>query len=191
MKTSQSVIALALGFAMVGFGANAQTTQGASRQPTQAAGQDNRDSRLNQEDRSFLENAIQGSYAEVEASQLALDKSESQDVRDFAQAMVKDHGEMIKEATKLANDKGVNPPDGPSAVQTTEITGLRALTGGAFDAMYVNRIGVASHEATVEMFEEAVRQAQDPDIKAMATKTLPKLRHHLDMARTLDAKQEN
>jgi len=97
---------------------------------------------------------------------------------------------MVKEAAKLAQTKGVTPPDGPSVVQTTEITALKALTGGAFDAMYVNRIGVASHEATVEMFEKASNEAQDADVRAMATDTLPKLREHLKMARDLNQKQE-
>ena len=141
-------------------------------------------------DRQFLEDAIQGSYAEIEGSQLALEKSENAEVRKFAEHMIADHSKMAKEGAALATKKGLTPPDGPSAMQTTEITALKALTGGAFDAMYVNRIGVASHEATVEMFEEASQNAQDPEIKAMATKTLPKLREHLEMARTLNEKQE-
>lgn len=146
---------------------------------------------LPQEDQSFLENAIQGSYAEIEGSELALEKSEDAGVRDFAQMMIKDHRKMVDEASKLASDKGMSPPDGPSVMQTTEITALKALTGGAFDAMYVNRIGVAAHESTIEMFEEASGTAQDPDVQAMISKTLPKLREHLEMARTLDQKQEN
>lgn len=208
MYTSRSAIALALGIAMTSLGAHAQTTQDASpavtpgtgpatqagepgmRQPAPAMGTTGEQSQLNHEDRRFLENAVQGSYAEIEGSQLALEKTESQDVRDFAQMMIKDHGEMVKEASKLATDKGLTPPEGPSIMQKTEVTALKALTGGAFDAMYVNRIGVAAHEATVEMFEEASQSAEDPDVKAMATKTLPKLQEHLEMARALNAKQD-
>ena len=141
-------------------------------------------------DRQFLEDAIQGSFAEIEGSQLALEKSENAEVRAFAEHMIEDHGKMAKEGATLATKKGLTPPDGPSAMQVTEITALKALTGGAFDAMYINRIGVASHEATVEMFEEASQNAQDPAIKAMATKTLPKLREHLEMARTINEKQD-
>ena len=208
MKISRSAMVIAMGLAMTGFGAHAQSSQGASpaaapgpgatthaadpgaRRAAPAVGQDQRQSQLNQEDQSFMEDAIQGSYAEIEGSQLALEKTESQDVREFARMMIEDHGKMVKEATQLATDKGLTPPEGPSAMQTTEITGMRALTGGAFDAMYVNRIGVASHEATVKLFEEASQNVQDPDVKAMAEKTLPKLREHLEMARQLDAKQD-
>ncbi|NYT59590.1 DUF4142 domain-containing protein [Alcaligenaceae bacterium] len=56
--------------------------------------------------------------------------------------------------------------------------------------MYVNRIGVASHESTVTLFEKAAQEGQDPDVKAMATKALPKLQKHLKMANSLNEKQD-
>lgn len=147
-------------------------------------------SALTGNDRDFLENAIQGSYAEIEGSRLALEKTEDPKVRDFAQMMIDDHQKMVDEATALARKKGMNPPDGPSVMQTTEVTALKALTGGAFDAMYINRIGVAAHESTVTMFEQAGQDVQDSDVQAMISKTLPKLREHLKMAQTIDAQQD-
>lgn len=146
---------------------------------------------LVQEDEGFLEDAIQGSYAEIEGSQLALEKTENMEVKEFAQHMIDDHTKMVEEASALAKEKGMTPPDGPSVMQTAEITALKPLTGGAFDAMYVNRIGVAAHESTVEMFEEASQNVQDADVQAMISKTLPKLREHLEMARALNEKQDN
>lgn len=210
MKPVHTKFALAFSAVLFGLSAHAQPTQTPAQAPqagstvapaestpprvpstpTDTTRANNSDSMLAEEDETFLENAIQGSYAEIEGSQLALEKTESQDVRQFAERMIKDHGEMVKEAGQLAKGKGMTPPDGPSVMQTTELTALKALPGGAFDAMYVNRIGVASHEATVEMFEKASQEAQDPDVKAMATKTLPKLREHLQMAQTLNEKQD-
>lgn len=156
--------------------------------PTDPRGDDT----MAQEDvHDFLENAIQGSYAEIEGSQLALEKAEDPEVREFAEMMIRDHQQMAQEASDLARQKGMEPPDGPSMMQTTEITALKPLTGGAFEAMYVNRIGVAAHESTIEMFEQAQQDIQDPDVRAMIEKTLPKLREHLQMAQALDQKQEN
>lgn len=209
MKPIRSAITLAAGIALVSLGAHAQTTQGAApattpqsgpaatsaAEPATQTGQPSvRDSvdqsQLNRTDRRFLENAIQGSHAEISGSQLALEKSEDARVREFAEMMIKDHEQMVKDASSLAAKKGVEAPDGPSVMQMTEITALKALSGGAFDAMYVNRIGVAAHESTVEMFEEAGREAEDPDVKAMVEKALPKLREHLEMARALNAEQD-
>lgn len=177
------------GSAAPGTSAPGATSPAASDNQS-AARSGNGESALADEDQDFLENAIQGSHAEIVGSQLALEKTENSDVRAFAQMMIDDHQKMVKEAEALATKKGMEAPTGPSAMQTTEITALKALTGGAFDAMYVNRIGVASHEATVEMFEQATREAQDPEVKAMAEKTLPKLREHLEHARALNEKQE-
>jgi len=202
MKHSTLVFACSL--ALTGLGAHAQSTQqgpaaspsqpapGAAvqSQPGATAAEDRNRSELSDEDQRFLENAIQGSYAEIEGSKLALEKTENQEVKDFAQMMIEDHGKMLEEAKKLAGDKKLTPPTEPSVMQRTEVTGMKALTGGAFDAMYVNRIGVASHEATVEMFEKASREAQDPDVKAMASKTLPKLQEHLKAARALNERQD-
>ena len=204
MKNAYTALALALGFALAALGAHAQTTtvdgqpsqqsqpqQPGAQQAAPAANQAGQPSELSGDDRRFLKNAVQGSFAEIQGSQLALEKTKSQDVKDFAQMMVQDHEKMAKEAAKLASDKGVTPPTGPSAMQVTEITALKALSGGAFDAMYVNRIGVAAHESTVQMFEEASREADDPDVKALATEALPKLREHLKMANALNQKQDS
>lgn len=145
---------------------------------------------LSEQDHDFMKNAIQGSYAEIEASRLALQKDSSPDVRAFADTMIADHGSMAREARTLAQEKGYMPPDGPSIAQKSEATALKALSGGAFDAMYVNRIGVAAHESTIRQFEQANQEVKDPDIKAMIEKMLPRLREHLKMARALDAKQD-
>lgn len=199
MKPAHSALALAAGIAMFALGAHAQTTAPApSTQPPPYTAQEppppklsnDEGSTLAHEDSRFLKNAIQGSHAEILGSQLALDKTKDADVRAFAQKMIDDHGKMVEEAGNLANKKGMTPPTGPSVIQSTEITALKALSGGAFDAMYVNRIGVASHESTVKMFEKAAHDAKDPDVKAMAAKTLPKLREHLEMARALNKKQD-
>lgn len=144
---------------------------------------------LSPQGRVFMTQAIQGSYAEVEASKLALKKAGREDVKDFAQAMIRDHEKMAKEATLLAEKKGYTAPDGPSAQQNAELSKLDGLSGDAFDDMYVRRIGVAAHEEAVRQFEAASKDVQDADIQAMVSKTLPTLRDHLKMARALEAKQ--
>lgn len=162
-----------------------------AQQPATDTDMNTQTSTLTHDEQGFLEDAIQGSYAEIEGSRLALEKTEDPRVRDFAQSMIDDHQKMVDEATALARKKGMTPPDGPSVMQKTEVTALKVLTGGAFDAMYVNRIGVAAHESTVEMFEKASQNVQDSDLQAMITETLPKLREHLKMARTLDEQQDS
>lgn len=148
-------------------------------------------SKLVRADRGFLENAAQGGLAEVEGSKLAEQKASSADVKSFAARMIKDHTMVNEELTKLASSKGYTPPKEPSVVQRTELKALSALDGERFDKMYASRIGVAAHENTVKLFQEAAKNAKDPDIKAFAAKHVPDLEQHLQMARDLNKKVGN
>jgi len=148
-------------------------------------------STLSSADQTFLENAAQGSYAEIRGSELAQDKTRSADVKAFAAAMIRDHTAANQRLAALAARKGYTPPTEPSVMQRAEITTLRALSGNAFDKMYVDRIGVAAHKATIEQFETAAASAQDRDVRAFARKLLPTLRHHLEMAEALNQAQKS
>lgn len=142
-------------------------------------------------DKDFLENAAQGGHAEIEGSKLAQTKSSNADVKQFADQMIQDHTKANQELVALAKQKGYTPPDEPSLMQRTELKALSATSGASFDKMYVSRIGVAAHEDTVKLFEKAAANAKDPDIKAWASKTLPTLKHHLDMANALHQKVDS
>ncbi len=186
-------VAASSAFAQPGPGGQPPTrTQAPGTQAPQPVSREEAERSMRErKDRGFLENAVQRSYAEVEGSKVALEKSESQDVKDFARRMVDDHEKMATEAAAVASAKGATPPDGPSILQKTEITALKALSGGAFDTMYVNRIGIAAHESAIEMFEKAGQETQDPEVKALVDDALPKLREHLEMAQALKQKQDS
>jgi hypothetical protein len=77
-----SALALALAVSLSGIASAQQTT---TIQVAQAAG------KVSAEDQEFLKEAIQGGQAEVAISQLALEKSLNEQVRTFAERMVKDH----------------------------------------------------------------------------------------------------
>lgn len=147
-------------------------------------------STLSSADQTFLENAAQGGHAEVQGSQMAVEKTESPDVKAFAQMMIKDHTAAGEELSALAKKKGYVEPTEPSVLQKTELKALSVLSGGAFDKMYVDRLGIAAHEATISQFEDAAFGAQDNDVRAFAEKTLPTLRKHLEAAQSLNAQQK-
>ncbi|ARP92208.1 DUF305 domain-containing protein [Bordetella genomosp. 9] len=145
-------------------------------------------SALSGDDKDFLENAAQGGLAEVEGSKLAQSKSTNADIKQFAQQMIDDHTKANEELTALAKQKGYDAPTQPSIMQRTELKALSAVSGTTFDKMYASRIGVSAHEDTVKLFQKASTDAKDPDIKAFASKTLPTLQHHLEMAKALQQK---
>jgi len=138
-------------------------------------------------DAAFMKQAAQNGAAEIEASKLAQQKAQRADVKAFAETMVGDHTKVADELKQLAASKKVSLPDGPSMKQKAELKMISAGDDAKFDERYSKSFGVKAHEDTIKLFEDAAAKASDADVKAFAQKTLPGLKHHLEMARTLDA----
>lgn len=159
----------------------AQAGGTAAEPPSRAA------SRLPNADNDFLEQAAQNSHAEIEASRLALTKTTNSEVKAFAQKMIDAHGKTNQELAALAAAKGVEVPAEASLVQKAKLKLLSVTDGNNFDRRYAESIGVEAHEDTIKLFEKAAARAADPEVKALATRTLPELRQHLAMAQALKA----
>ena len=142
-------------------------------------------------DEAFMKDAAQAGAAEIEASRLAQTKSRNPDVKAFADAMIKDHTKVADELKALAASKNVKLPDGPSVKQKAEIKMIDAGDNDKFDTRYAKHFGVDAHKDTIKLFEDAAKDAKDPDVKAWAEKTLPGLRHHLQMAERLSVAPKN
>ena len=170
---SLTLLATATAALAIGLGAQAQT-------PAKLSGQD----------KSFLKDAAEGGNAEVEGSKVAVAQSSSADVKAFAQQMVDDHGKAGAELKGLADQKGVKVSDTPSITKKTEIKLLSERKGSSFDQHYADSIGVKAHQDTIKLFQKEVDKGSDPDVKAWASKTLPALQHHLEMAQSLKAKTD-
>ncbi len=136
----------------------------------------------------FLKNAAEAGNFEVEGSKLAVSKSKSADVQKFAKMMVEDHTKAAAKLKTLASAKGVDVSSEPSLIQQGKLKYLGTKTGKKFDDKYAEGVGVSAHEATIKLFEDAAEDATDADVKKFATDTLPTLKHHLELAKALDAK---
>jgi putative membrane protein len=129
-------------------------------------------------DRGFVMNAAKGGMGEVALGQLAQQKASGDAVKQFASHMVDDHGKANDELKQLADSKGIMLPAAPPADPKAQR--LQTLSGAAFDRAYMTMM-VADHKKTIALFQKGA-QARDADIKAFATKTLPTLKSHLQMA---------
>jgi putative membrane protein len=145
---------------------------------------------VSSKDKKFMTDAAEAGHTEINASKMALEKNRSPAVKDFAETMVGDHTTVADELAKLAAAKNVKLPDGPSVMQKTKIEVLSKLDGATFDKQYASIIGVSAHEDAIKLFQDAAANAQDPDVKQFAAKTLPGLQHHLAMAKRLKTATE-
>ncbi|HEY4443376.1 MAG TPA: DUF4142 domain-containing protein [Steroidobacteraceae bacterium] len=129
-------------------------------------------------DASFYKHAAQGGIAEVEAGNLAQQKSSNQKVKDFGAMMVKDHTAANDKLKALADSKSVSLPSTSSVRQTAAKAKLEVLSGETFDKSYIKG-QVKAHQNTIALFRKEIASGQDPDAKAFAKETLPTVRSHL------------
>lgn len=135
-------------------------------------------------DKMFFTKAAQAGMAEVTMGQLAQSQASSDAVKSFGQQMVTDHGTANDELKQLAAQKGVTLPTKVDAKEQHLIAKLKGKKGAAFDHLYVTDAGDKDHTAAVKLFEHASK-SKDADVKAFADKTLPTIKHHLEMARQI------
>lgn len=137
-------------------------------------------------DARFIKKAAHAGHYEVEGSKMALKKTNNAEVQKFARQMVEDHTKAAEELKALALKKKVEVPTEPNFMQKGSLLLLGTHDGKNFDEEYAEHIGVDAHEATLELFEDAAKSADDADIKQFANKVLPTLKHHFEMAKALD-----
>lgn len=132
---------------------------------------------------TFVKKAALGGMTEVEASKLAVSKSQDPKVRAFAQQMVKDHSAANEELKGLATSKGWSVPTALDAEHKSVLQKLNSKSGAAFDEAYSKQM-MADHEKTVAMFQ-AASKSSDQDLATWVTKTLPTIEQHEHLAAML------
>ncbi|AFQ50642.1 DUF4142 domain-containing protein [Burkholderia cepacia] len=134
-------------------------------------------------DAEFVDKAGIIGKTELQASQLALDRSSNPDVKAFARRMVDDHGRIAGELRRLGAEKGV--PVQARMLVDPAVTVLRTMHGRAFDQGYIALAGPHAQEGAIRLYEAEARTGRDPQLRAFAAGTLTMLRRHLSAAREL------
>jgi putative membrane protein len=139
-------------------------------------------------DALFARAAAAGGLAELATSQLALSRSQDEEVRKFAQQMIADHTQVNAQLAQAVANKGIGLPLTLDVKDQAASSALASLQGAAFDREYVkNQVG--AHIMAVSLFQAEAQFGQDSQIKGLAAAALPKLQHHLQMSRDLMQKQ--
>jgi putative membrane protein len=137
----------------------------------------------------FAKKAGAAGAAEVEMGKLGAQKATNAEVKAFAQKMVTDHTKANKELMAAAKAKGLEVPTEPNMVHKGMKEKFERQGADAdFNHDFMQQM-VRDHEATVELFQTAANDTTlDPELRALAKKTLPTLQQHLEDARTLEGK---
>jgi len=134
---------------------------------------------------SFVKKAAAAGQTEIDLSKLALEKSQDQNVKAFAERMVKDHSAAAEKLQTIARSKGLPLPEGEPRAEKSESQKLEKLSGADFDREY-GKVMRKDHDKAVKLFTAAAgSQKLDPELRQFAEQTLPTLREHQQQAKGL------
>ena len=137
-------------------------------------------------DAPFAVKAAQGNMAEVALGQLAIQKSQNDDVKKFGQRMVDDHQKAQQDLEGIASKNNLTLPKTMNAQQKAEQRRLEKLSGAAFDRAYMQMM-VKDHTKDVAEFEkEANSSTANADLRDYASRTYPTLDDHLTNAKAVN-----
>jgi putative membrane protein len=137
----------------------------------------------------FAKKAGAAGAAEVEMGKLGAQKATNAEVKAFAQKMVADHTKANRELMAAASAKGLEVPTEPNMIHKGMKEKFEHQGADAdFNHDFMQQM-VRDHESAVELFQTATNDTTlDPELRALARKTLPTLQQHLADARTLEGK---
>ena len=100
--------------------------------------------------------------------------------------MIDDHTKALDDIKQLAQTKGVTLPSELDRAHKSLTHKLSSLSGDAFDRTYMAKAGVSDHKKVHGMLNQAQMRAKDPELKALAARTMPVVDQHLNSAQQLN-----
>ncbi len=129
-------------------------------------------------DQAFVRSVLESDATEVQLGQMAQQKSQSDDVKQFGQKMVENRKRLDDQLAPLAKQLEVSQPKGPNKKDKQEISKLESLSGPQFDEEYIKVVAKA-HEKDVKNFKTEAQSAQDPNVQRAAQMDEPVIAQHL------------
>ncbi len=124
----------------------------------------------------FVSTVTSSNEFEVKSSELAKTKSQSADVKAFADQMIADHTKAAADLQKVAGDKAATKTLAPKHAGMLKL--LEGVQGQEFDMLYVD-MQAGAHMEAVALFDTYSKTGDDPALTSFAKQTLPTLEMHL------------
>lgn len=135
----------------------------------------------------FIDDASAQGMADIEASRLAHQKSESKEVKDYTIVVINDRTTANQHLAKIARQLDLPVAPREELVEKAKALMPQVMEGATFDEAYTAS-QVKTTQQAIERLQQEAQTTDVPQIKAFAEETLPKLQNHLQMAKALQAK---
>jgi putative membrane protein len=138
-------------------------------------------------DSYFVTQTSLGTPFQVDAGRVAEAKGTTPDIRAYADLMVSSHITVNNALLAILRKKAPTPP--PTLLQAayaTMVATLQHEKGHRLDADYI-RGQINYQNANAALYKYEIANGSDPDLKAFAQQTLPKIEDHLGRAEKLQS----
>lgn len=138
-------------------------------------------------DQKFLNAAAGAQLVQIRLGQLAQKKGNSADVKKMGKMMEEDHTKALSQLKTLSKSKSVALPTSTPKSSNDDYNALSKKSGKDFDKTY-SKTMVKHHEDAIDLYEKAIEDSNDEEIKAWASKQLTELKAHLTHAKDCQKK---
>ncbi len=159
-------------------GSHQQDTAGMSASSSSSQGK-----KLGWGDKRFITKAADSGMLELQVAQLAAQKAQNPDVKQFAQQLIQDHTKANQKLMTIASAKNVEL-DKDDVTKDRAYRRLNDASSGEFDREFVEFMA-DQHESDVKLFQKASENAKDQEVRQFASSTLPHLQQHLQHVQQL------
>jgi putative membrane protein len=141
-------------------------------------------------EQEFVREALESSAAKLQLGQLAEQKSQSDDIKQFSKQMIRDYGDLSEQVIdRVAKMLDVYDSKSPSKKDKDLAKSLQGLSGQQFDEAYINAMTKA-YRQDLKKFSNEATLAQVPGVKVAAELGASIATQHLKLLEQISVRQE-
>jgi putative membrane protein len=135
--------------------------------------------------RPFVMMAGASDLFEIQSSQLAVQRAQRPEVRQYAQMLVQHHTMTTQQVMAAARAAGMSPPPPMlMPMQREMMERLRAAPASSFDRTYITQ-QIPAHEMALALHGNYARRGDAASLRAVAATAVPVVTQHLAEARRM------
>jgi putative membrane protein len=129
-----------------------------------------------------------GAYS-LALARVGFDKAKEPEVKLFAERLLTDHQRANETLQRLAAAEGAQAAGDLPADRRDAIHRLAQASGNAFDARFLDLLGIRAQRDEIALYESAIGNVKNRNLREFAQHALPSLRRHLSAAQELQRAQ--
>ncbi|HLV21753.1 MAG TPA: DUF4142 domain-containing protein [Polyangiaceae bacterium] len=134
--------------------------------------------------------------AEIREAQLAQQKAQSPEVKQFAQMMIRDHTQAQQKQSRLESQLGLAPEQSNLLARLqsdtqSQLQQLQQASGRDFDRTYMQTQMQAHQQLLTAIDQQLLPSVENPELRTQLTQMRATIAHHLERAQAIHSQLES